>query len=166
MKKQIITTITAIAAFISIVNTLQAQQPNSKSLPDVKVTSTIIKMDERVWNSFQDEFKGATNITWYKVDKDYLIKFIMNDIAQKVLYNKKGQQIYHITYCEETNMPAEVASRVKNSFKGFSIKLSLKVEEEGRTIWVVNMENESKLLFVRIEDGELELVKELENAKE
>lgn len=166
MKKQIITAITAIAVFTCIANSLKAQQPNSKNLPDVKVTSTIVKMDERVWNSFQDEFKGATNVTWYKLDKDYLIKFIMNDIAQKVLYNKKGQQIYHISYCAETNMPAEVVRQLNNSFKGFSIKLSFKVEEEGRTIWVVNMENESKLLFVRIEDGELELVKELENAKE
>lgn len=166
MKKQILSAITAIAAFVCITNTVQAQQPDNKNLPDVKVTSTIVKMDERVWNTFQDEFKGATNITWYKVDKDYLVKFILNDIAQKVLYNKKGQQLYHISYCEETSMPAAIISRLTKQFKGFTIKLSLKVEEDNRTIWVVNMENETKLLFVRVEDGEVELVKELENAKE
>ncbi|MBI1780318.1 MAG: hypothetical protein HYR66_02970 [Sphingobacteriales bacterium] len=166
MKKQIIFRITAITLFACITNLLMAQQTDSKNLPDVKVTSTIVKMNERVWNTFQDEFRGATNVTWYKVDKDYLIKFVMNDIAQKVLYNKNGQQIYHISYFEEHEVPVTISTRLKNQFKGFSIKLALMVEENERVIWVINMENEEKLLFIRIEDGEVELVKELGNAKE
>lgn len=164
MKKLFIPRIIATAASLLLVSQLFAQQPDSKQLPDVTVTSSDLKMDERVWNNFQKEFKEATNVTWYKKDKTYIIKFILNEIAQTVLYSQKGQQVYHLSYVEEKNMPAAIKDQVKSVFYNYAITLSIKVEQGGRTIWVVNMENDKKLLFVRLENGEMELVEELDNA--
>lgn len=165
MKKQII--FSAAVSFMAVVsvNHSSAQETISKDLPVVTVTSSNVKMDERVWNNFKSDFKDAYRVTWYKSDKAYIIKFILNEIAQTVVYTQKGQQVYHLSYVEGKDMPVNIKEAVENSFPRYSITLAIKVEQNRRTIWVVNMENAQKLLFVRVEDDEVELVKELENAR-
>ncbi|MBI2730293.1 MAG: hypothetical protein HYX40_06020 [Sphingobacteriales bacterium] len=162
MKKLLFTTLIGTVVTVLIASQLYAQLPNGKDLPTVTVNSA--KMSEKVWHNFQQEFEGATKVSWYKTDKSWLIKFTLNEIAQQVLYNNYGQQVYHISYVYENKMPDDVKAQVKNTYHNFLINQSLKVDQDNRTIWIVTLESPAKILFVRIEEGEMELVKEMDNA--
>lgn len=163
MKKQINLRLLAVAVILLAAAPSFSQ--DFKTLSPVTVTSSSSgQMSEKVWTAFQSDFKDAQNVSWYKNDKNYMIKFVLNDIAQQVLYNSKGQQIYHLSYVEESNMPADVIKLIKNTYHSYNITLGIKIEQDGKNIWVINMEDAKKLLFVRIENNETELVKELEKA--
>ncbi len=42
--------------------------------------------------------------------------------------------------------------------------MAIKVEVDNREIWVVNMEDKKNLITVRVEDGEMEEVKNLQKS--
>jgi hypothetical protein len=158
MKKSINSLVFGSAIFLLSAGPSFGQQTDVKSLPEVTVTSSAATMSSMVWANFQKDFKGATNVTWYKIDKDFLIKFIMGEISQRALYNSKGHQIYHISYVGEKFTPDDVKDLLKSAFGTYLIIGSTKVEEAGRTIYVVNLQNKKNVALARVEDGEAEMV--------
>ncbi|MGE5107453.1 MAG: hypothetical protein ACM3H8_07905, partial [Sphingobacteriales bacterium] len=149
---------------VILLSTATSFSQDFKTLTPVVVSTSSGQMNEKVWSAFQSDFKDAKNVTWYKNEKNYMIKFVLNEIAQQVLYNSKGQQIYHLSYVEESGMPADVVKLIKATYYSYTITLGIKIEQDGKNIWVINLEDANKLLFVRIENNETELVKELEKA--
>ncbi len=141
-----------------------AQEPGMKTLPPIKITTTAAKVDQRVWNSFRKSFEQAEEVKWYNLDKNLLAKFIMDDQQNTALFNKKGYLLYHIAYGSESNLPAELRKQVKSAYVDFNITKAIKVEEDDRTIWVVNLEDANNLILVRLENGELEEVKNLKKS--
>src|SRR3954451_9637882 len=82
-------------------------QDSVKTLPTVTVTSST-NVTKKVSDAFHDDFKDAVNPTWYRLDKDYLVKFIMGDMNNSALYKKNGALVYQISYGKETNLPKDV----------------------------------------------------------
>jgi hypothetical protein len=162
MKKHIIGLLALAALFIS--NTAIYSQDFKTLSPVTIISNTTGVMSEKVWATFQKEFKEAQNVTWYKNDKNYVIKFVLNEIAHQILYNAKGQKIYHLRYVEEPGLPADLVKLLKTTYRGFAIKLGIHIQQHNQSIWVMNLENSQHLIFVRVENGETEVVNELEYA--
>jgi hypothetical protein len=135
---------------------LQAQD-SVKTLPPVTVTSST-NVTKKVSDAFLDDFKDAVNPTWYRLDKDYLVKFITADMNNTALYKKNGNLIYHISYGYEHNLPQDIRHLVKVNYIDFKIVQAINVKENRRDIWVINLEDDKKFIMARVEDGELEEV--------
>jgi hypothetical protein len=139
---------------------LQAQQNGIKTLPNVTVTSTA-SVNQKVSDAFRASFKDAISPTWYRLNKDYLVEFITGDMNNRALFKKNGVLIYQISYGHETNLPKEVRRLVKSNYIDFNIVQAINVKEDNRDIWVVNLEDDKKLIIARVEDGSLEEVSNL-----
>lgn len=126
-------------------------------LPNVTVTTTS-KVSEAVGKSFEKYFKNAVRPQWYKLNKNYFVKFISEDQKNTALFSKGGTLIYHISYGHENNLPEDIRKMVKSSYIDLNITTAIKVEEGGRNIWVINLEDEKNLVLVRVEDDQLEEV--------
>ena len=126
-------------------------------LPSVTVTTTS-KVNEAVGKSFEKNFKNAVRPQWYKLNKNYFVKFISEDQKNTALFSKGGTLIYHISYGHENNLPEDIRKMVKSSYFDLNITTAIKVEEGGRNIWVINLEDEKNLVLVRVEDDQLEEV--------
>src|SRR5437899_6911237 len=85
---------------------LQAQQNGIKTLPNVTVTSTAT-VNQKVSEAFQASFKGAVSPTWYRINKDYIVKFITGDMNNTALFKRNGALVYQISYGHENNLPKE-----------------------------------------------------------
>jgi len=133
-----------------------------KVLPPVTVTATTTKVPEKVWKSFGNYFTGAYDSRFYKINKDYLAKYMLNDQQNRALFTKRGNLVYHISYGYEKNLPEELRKQVKTSYYDYSITKAVKVTEADRLIWVVSLENDKRFLLVRLEDGEMEEVQQLD----
>lgn len=142
---------------LCIVNTIQAQENGMKKLPDITVTTTT-NVSKKVSDIFKATFKDAENPVWTRVNRDYLVEFITRDINNRVLFHRNGTIIYHIKYGSEKNLPREVRRLVKSNYVDENITRAMNVQEGGRDIWVVNMEDNKKYIIVRVEGGELEEV--------
>ena len=142
---------------------LLGQQTGVKTLPTVTVTSTSV-VSKKVSDAFQSTFKNAENTTWYRLNKDYLVKFITGDMNNQALFKKNGALVYQISFGHENNMPPEVRRLVKSNYVDFNIVQAVNVQQDNRTIWVVNLDDGKKLIIARVEDGALEEVSNLEKS--
>lgn len=132
-------------------------QENIKALPSVTVTSTS-NVTKQVNKSFGSAFKEAIDPHWYKLNRDYFVKFIMDDQKNTALMQKNGRIIYHIKYGTEVNLPDDVRKLAKSNFVEYNITNAINVEQDQRNIWVINMEDSKKFVIVRVESGEVEEV--------
>lgn len=155
MKKQLLFSFVVFIALAIPVKNLFAQ--DIKVLPEVRVTSSV-KVPDKVSTAFSGDFKNAVGPKWYKLNRDFLVKFIQEDMKHNTLYKKNGFLKYDISYGKEKNLPDEVLNSVKTDYKDYAITTAINVKEEGRNIWVINLDGNNKLLIVRWEEGELEEV--------
>lgn len=128
-----------------------------KVLPSVIVT-TASNVNQAVLKTFQGEFKNAIDPVWYRLDKNYLVKFMTADQKNTALFKNNGRLVYHISYGTEKNLPDEIRDKVLGGYQDYNITAAIHVDEASRSIWVINLEGLKKLIIVRVEEGELEEV--------
>ena len=163
MKTQIILRISGCLLSILLAGSSYSQKGYEKLSP-VTVTTPDLKTIEHIKREFNKQFAGATDARWYDQDKKFLVRFYMNDQKHQSLFNKKGLLIYDISYGTEKNLPTDVRKQIKSIYFDYSITLVYKVEEDNRTIWVVNMEDNKTLITVKVEGDEMEEVTNLQKS--
>jgi len=130
-------------------------------LQPVVVRATTIKVPEKVWDHFSNYFTGAFVRKWYKVNKRYLVKFMLDETENRALFTKRGTLVYHISYGYENNLEDRLLTQIKDSYTDYAVTRAIKVSENNRVIWVVTLEDRKQLLLIRLEDGELEEVERM-----
>jgi hypothetical protein len=135
-----------------------------RSLPPVTVTSTTKKIPNKIWKSFSGYFGDAENPKWFRMNKDYLVKYMIYDEQNRALFTKRGNLIYHISYGYEKSLPEDLRKQVKSIYFDYEITRAIKVSEAGREIWVINLEDSKNLILVRLEGGDMEEVEKLTKA--
>lgn len=148
--------LTLFSAFV-LISQAGAQSSDYVQLSPITVTSGITTMDVHVKAAFSKDFKNATNITWTKLEKNTMIKFVLNNILHRVLYNQRGGQVYHLSYPEAKDLSTDMTSLLTHRFKGYSVLRGIHVIQDNLDVWIISMENATKLIFVRIQEDETEL---------
>lgn len=162
MKSKIIFSV--FAGLISLITTTGSFAQDTipiKTLPPVIVTSTTTRVPEKVWKNFKNYFTDAYSPEWYEMNKKYLVKFMTNEETNRALFTKRGNLIYHISYGYEKSLPEDLRKQIKGTYFDYDITRAIKVTEDNRLIWVVNVEDSKNLIIIRLEDGEMEEVNKL-----
>jgi hypothetical protein len=160
MKNSIIFTICMVGAYFP--STMNAQQKDSVvTLPTVTVTS-VSKVDEKVSKAFRRSFPKSKNTRWYKMNRDYLAKFIRDDMKHQALFQKNGFIKYDISYGMAHNLPVTVGEQILSVYKGYAITQVAKVTRYDQEFWIINMEGISDFIVLRVENGDLEEVSHYE----
>ncbi|CAN5354961.1 hypothetical protein BH09BAC6_BH09BAC6_30390 [soil metagenome] len=144
---------TSFAQEIARVDTLPVIVITAKSLVSKKVTE-----------AFKSDFKDATNAKWFRINKNYLIKFLTKDQNNHALYHKNGSLYYHIAYGNGSNLPDDVRNKIKKQYSNGKIITAIQVNQDNRHVWLINMEVGKLYILVREEDGELLEVERIKNA--
>lgn len=124
-------------------------------LPEVEITaapSVPVKVDE----AFKSTFKNGIDPVWYNANKNYLVKFIDNDMKNSAVYRKNGSIVYNISYGFDKDLPDNVSSLIENRYPNYNVVVAFNVKQDNRNIWVVNLEDDKSYVTARVEDGVLE----------
>ncbi len=140
-----------------------AQTHKTDNLPPVTITHSS-EVDPKVTEAFQSEI-NAMDPTWYKLDKNYMVKFMTQDQKNAALYDKNGYQIYHVTYGGADNLPSDVIAMVYKKYKDCKINSAFHVNQEQRSIWIVNLEYDGNLILARVENDQLREVEKLRKSE-
>lgn len=143
---------------------IYAQEDTVITLPEITVTGST-KISNDLSKAFKKAFPGAEELRWYKHNKDYLAKFIKEDVNHNALFKKNGFLKYDISFGYENNLPGEVLKMVRDSYQDFNITRAVNVKSAGRDIWVVNLEGMRNYVIVRVEDQELEEVRRMDKSR-
>jgi hypothetical protein len=151
-------TISILLAFPSVAQKI-------KTLPEVTVTSSN-KVSETLDKALEKDFEGAVRPVWYKLDRDYLVKFILDDMDHSAVYKKNGYLVYVIAYGHEGDLPDGINEIVTRAYPDFEISSVINVKVEGRDIWLINLEDDKKLIMARVEENEMDEVSNLNKASQ
>jgi hypothetical protein len=130
-------------------------------LPPV-VVSSVRNVDARVNKSFRRAFPNAGNLRWYRINKDYLAKFIKEDMQHQTLFHRNGYIKYDISYGMAHDLTTEIGDRLMRAYKGYMISRVVKVSRNNQLCWIINLEGLRDFVVVRIEGDEMEEVQYFE----
>jgi hypothetical protein len=162
MKKPIILMSVAIQFFSIAV--FSQQKDTVVTLPEITITKSV-NVTMEVDKAFVKAFPDAQNVKWYTLQKDFLAKFMENDVKHNALFKKNGYMKYDISFGKEENLPERIKKMIVDAYQEFKITNATNVKSAGRDIWVVNLEGIKSYIIVRVEEEELEEVKRYTKAE-
>jgi hypothetical protein len=130
-------------------------------LVSISASSSLVHVNAKINKAFTHYFKEGRDMRWYELDKNFLVKFTMNDRENRALFSRNGCIVYHITYGEESFLPPAVRHLVKSNYYDQFITRVLLVNQDKRTIWIVHLEDARDIIRIRVEDDEIEETKRL-----
>ncbi len=117
--------------------------------------STKVEITKKVSKSFDRFFKGAVAPQWYEANKRFIVNFILDDQKHKAEFTKGGQLLYVLAYGNEEHMPQDVRTVVKSKYFDYNIISTVKIDVDGKTVWLVNIEDAQQYYVLRVEDGDM-----------
>ncbi len=119
----------------------------------------------KVKRAFIKLFGEESEQNWSITGQNFLNRFHVNGVLTNALFSKNGQLIYTITYGTEKQLPAGIRKMVKGEYIDYSITAATEIMEDKRDIWVVQLQNDSEVITVRIENREMEQVQQFYKSK-
>lgn len=158
MKTKINLRISALLFALFIAGNSMAQT-SLNNFRSVVTSKPYPKVYENVKTEFEKLFPASENLRWETVGKNFLAKFSTGDVRKHALLNPKGQLVYQITFGTEKHLPTSIRKNVKRNYVEYKITAASFIEEANRKIWVINLEDDTSYVIVRVEDEELEEVR-------
>ena len=166
MTRQFVSKLTGSLLALSFVSSAFSQDIKTLPAVTVEASTAIAAVNAQITKSFTADFKDAVGVKWYKLNKNYLATFITGDMNNSALYGKHGYLIYNIGYGQEKNLPKEVRGVIKSVYYDYKITSIIKVNQDAREVWIVNMQDDKKLIIARVEDGVMDEVDNFDNANQ
>jgi hypothetical protein len=161
MKKQLIAV--TLTAFLGAGQVSAQEKETITSLPTVTVTSGTV-VNKQIDKAFRKEFPAALDLSWYEINKLYIVRFFENDMKHHALFTKTGAMKYDVSFGTEKNLPEIMHKKVKNEYDEYNITKVTNIKQAGRNIWVINLDNLKHIALVRMEEDEMELVQKYDKS--
>lgn len=117
-----------------------------------------VQVSKQVSDSFASLFVGAQEPKWFQSDKNFVVRFIMDNQQNKAEFTRKGDLVYHMAFGYEKEMPADIRTIVKSKYFDYTINSTVKVEYEGKSAWIVNIEDGKQYFVLRVVDGVMDVL--------
>ena len=122
------------------------------SAPGISLTT----ISKKALKDFKRTFKQAINESWFETKEgDLVAKFSNDNVTTRVFYHKKGGRFATIRDYTEENLPRNVRHVVKSTYYDFSIFCVSEVTVDGRTAYVITLEDKTTWKKIRVIDEEI-----------
>jgi hypothetical protein len=119
------------------------------------------EVNQKAMRDFKQTFKDINNEKWYSIKNGYLAEFSSNASKNRVVYDKKGNWKFTVSYYEEKNLPTEIRAIVKPVYYDYTISRIEEVHTNDKIIYLVHVQNDSRLKTLRVCEGEMDLIEDL-----
>ncbi len=151
--------IAAIGLFTSLnINAQHDKSHNSDIKSQEKTKLKEKDVPQSVRSSFESNFPGARDIDWKMKHGAYKVSFEMNNVDHMAELSSSGEVLSRGTEINNSELPVLVADAVSKEFANQKIDDVYRVEKNGNTYYLVEIEGnpDRKLLY----DAQGKLVKE------
>ena len=106
--------------------------------------------------TFKKIFGNASNVIWSKIDRNHdRAYFNNNGITVRAGFDKKGKLMYTLKYYAEEHLPQDILLTVKKTYYGKSIFGVVEVSVDGKTAYMINLEDKTSWLRIKVLDDEI-----------
>jgi hypothetical protein len=155
MKTKLLSAVGISLFSLMTVNSVFAQNPKRKVLPQVTITSNNTSVTQRVLTNFEKLSSGASNVRWTEINNRYLAKYEQNNMKHNALFLKRGYRVYDVGYGYEKDLPSDIRKMVTSYYKDHDVSRVFEIQQDNRRVWIVNLQNPKSLVSARIEDGDM-----------
>lgn len=121
------------------------------------------KADYKALSDFKSTYKDESSVKWSFEPTVIVAKFTKDDIQTEVVYNKNGKWIHTIQIYQESKMPKDVRSLIKNSgYADYNIEQVQQIQEGDMTFYVVHLSDGKKYKEVGVYNEEINVIKEFD----
>jgi len=142
---------------VAAIQPLEAFAPVAHSLP----ASETKLINVKALREFNKKYKNVTNEEWGIINTGIEARFTEQDILYRVTYNKKGHWVATFRYYNEKQLTTDIRNLVKSSFYNFNITGVTEVTYNGKTAYLVNIEDNETLKIIKVVNDEMEVVQDL-----
>ena len=139
--------------------------PQKQTIEDFKNSSpsasnkNLMGISPKAVKDFSKNYKKITTENWSIIADGFTAKFILDGVTSSVYYDTKGRWSGVLKSYPEAKLPAEIRQIVKRSYYDYSIIYVAEIEtvlSEGTPTYVVYVEDDKSIKWLRIFDNEME----------
>jgi hypothetical protein len=128
-------------------------------------STSAVRVNAKLSKAFSKQFENAYDVSWKEINDKFLVKFMQDGLQSQALLTKYGDLIYQFSYGTEKDLPADVRKLVKSHYYDQSITIVHKVNQDGRTIYVITLEDDNEIIKVNVENMEMAEIQRINRIK-
>ena len=156
---------TGISVYAQIVKTnTQAGSTNEDGL-FLKTTHGISGVvNKKAERNFKKDYRNADAVEWFTLkDNSLMSRFMVNGILHRAFYSSHGQWIATVSSYEANKLDKGLYDKIKSIYYNSSIAYVNQIDQlSGKTIYIVNIQDEKYIRKLRLDGDEIEIVEEFE----
>src|SRR5437868_3408441 len=107
-----------------------------------------------VLNSFRQDFKDVSNVTWTTKTDFARAAFIQNHRKMEVFYDREGNLIAISKNIALDELPVNAKRAFAKKYEGFTVKEAIKFNGTGEQSYYLSAENEKESVIVKVDQDE------------
>lgn len=107
-----------------------------------------INIPPKVLDAFTQNFNNVKNIKWVTGENTYTVYFEQNDSRTCIEYDKEGNFFLSTRYYGENKLPFNILLKIKEKYKGKTIKIVTEVIDKDRILYSINVEDEDNIYVI------------------
>ena len=180
MKQASVYGYTVLIFILAITSTNHGQAANStaklrvKSLPEKNIMASKQlnvtrdsnftfrnEISTKAVRNFIRDYRNVTDAEWFRSPSGSFVVYFTSDIINNTIYyNKEGDAELIIRYYYEEKLPREVRHLVRSNYYDFSIYHVSEFTSNGKTAYLVVLEDKTSWKKIKVVDGEIEVINE------
>jgi len=138
-----------------------AMKLTDDSKNEIAEITFVNEVNQKASRDFKKTFRDVSNEKWYSIKNGFLAEFSLNTTKNRVVYDKKGNWKYTVSYYDEKNLPVEIKAIVKPIYYDYTISRVEEVHANDQIVYFVHLQNDSRLKTVKVCEGEMHLIEDL-----
>ncbi len=145
-------------------NNAQAGSTNEDGIFLKTTNGTSGVVNEKAERNFKKDYRNADAVEWFNLkDNSLMCRFIMNGILHRAFYSAHGQWIATVSSYGAGKLDKGLYDKIKSLYYNSSIVFVNQIDKlGGKTIYVVDIQDEKYIRKLRVDDDEIEIVQEFE----
>lgn len=127
---------------------------------------TMKATNHKALNNFNRDYPAAVGAEWSTLgDKSLVCRFYLNDILYRAFYTPHGQWAGSVSGYDAGKLDKGVYEKVKSVYYNSTIEFVNQVDlTNGKTVYIVEVQDEKTIKKVRVDGDEMEILTELEKS--
>jgi hypothetical protein len=117
-------------------------------------------LNEKAYRNFIAVYGSTEEMNVHVEAGNTFVSCVIDGIRMRILYNKKGRQVYAIKYLTADRLPMDVAELVKEEFGKYEVIRAMEITAEKGTAHLVDIRYKNKCKTIRIADNRFDVYKE------
>ncbi|MEJ7680628.1 MAG: hypothetical protein WKG06_22795 [Segetibacter sp.] len=112
-----------------------------------------INISPKVLDAFNEDFNNVKNIKWFTCENTFIVSFEQNNIHTRIDYDKNGHFLSSMRYYSENNLPFNILLKIKEKYKGKTIRIVTEVTDQDSILYSINVEDEENVYVIESNSG-------------